>query len=85
MFTHVTEVKHLDNYRLHLTFNTGDGGEVDLIDRLKGEVFSPLRDVELFATATLDPIGKTVTWANGADLAPEYLLQLLKTQSQKAA
>jgi len=85
MFTHVTQVKHLDNYRLHLTFNTGDSGEVDLTERLRGEVFSPLRDVELFATATLDPIGKTVSWASGADLAPEYLLQLLKTQSQQAA
>lgn len=85
MILHVTQVKHLDNYRLHLTFNTGDGGEVDLTERLRGEVFSPLRDVELFATATLDPIGKTVSWASGADLAPEYLLQLLKTQSQQAA
>ncbi len=85
MFTHVTQVKYLDNYRLHLTFNTGDGGEVNLIDRLTGEVFSPLRDVALFATATIDPIGKTVTWANGADLAPEYLLELLKAQNQQAA
>ena len=75
----------MNYYRLHLTFNTGDGGEVDLTERLRGEVFSPLRDVELFATATIDPIGKTVSWANGADLAPEYLLQLLKTQSQQAA
>ncbi len=85
MFIHVTQAKHLQAYRLQLTFNTGDSGEVDLSHRLHGEVFSPLRDVALFATATLDPIGKTVAWANGADLAPEYLLQLLKEQHQTAA
>lgn len=80
MFIHITYVKYLHHYCLELAFNTGDSGKVDLSHRLHGEMFSPLRDVMLFATATLDPIGKTVTWVNGADLAPEYLFKLLKEQ-----
>jgi hypothetical protein len=28
---------------------------------------------------------KTVAWANGADLAPEFLLELLNSQQQRAA
>jgi len=68
-----------------LRFNNGAAGEVDLADELYGEVFAPLRDPELFATATQHPLMRTVAWANGADLAPEYLFELMSRQAQNAA
>lgn len=85
MIVHTTEVTPLPGYRLRLSFNTGETGEVDLSGELEGEVFEPLRDPALFATAHQHPIMRTVAWANGADLAPEFLLELLRGKSQQAA
>lgn len=84
MILHTTEVTPLPGYRLRLTFNTGDTGEVDLSAELGGEVFEPLRDPALFATAHQHPIMRTVAWANGADLAPEFLLELIRGKNQQA-
>ena len=55
------------------------------IDELWGEVFEPLTDAHLFATARQDEVLGTVVWANGADLAPEFLLKLLQEQTSQAA
>lgn len=85
MFLHVTDLKPIAPYRLWLAFNNGESGEVDLERELYGEMFEPLQDKALFATAFVDPEMETVTWANGADLAPEFLLDLLHRQRQQAA
>lgn len=85
MILHTTEVVPLPGYRLHLSFNTGESGEVDLSDELDGEVFEPLRDPALFATAHQHPVMRTVAWANGADLAPEFLLDLMRGKVKQAA
>lgn len=85
MILHTTEVTPLPGYRLHLRFNNGEAGEVDLSNELDGEVFEPLRDPVQFATAMQHPVMKTVAWANGADLAPEFLIELLHKQEQRAA
>lgn len=85
MIVHTTEVTPLPGYRLRLSFNTGEAGEVDLSGELDGAVFEPLRDPALFATAHQHPIMRTVAWANGADLAPEFLLELLRGKRQQAA
>jgi len=85
MILHTTEVKTLPDYRLFLRFNNGASGEVDLRDELAGEIFDTLKDPTQFATAYQHPVMKTVAWANGADLAPEFLLELLNSQQQRAA
>jgi uncharacterized protein DUF2442 len=36
-------------------------------------VFEPLRDPAYFATVQLDPELGTISWPNGADVAPETL------------
>jgi len=41
-------------------------------------VFEPLKDIALFAQASVHPQLHTVTWPNGADLAPEFLYQAVK-------
>lgn len=85
MILHTTEVTPLPGYRLRLSFNTGESGEVDLSGELEGEVFEPLRDPAMFATAHQHPVMRTVAWANGADLAPEYLLELMRGKVKQAA
>lgn len=85
MILHTTEVTPLPGYRLFLRFNNGEAGEVDLSDELDGEVFEALRDPDQFATAYQHTTMRTVAWANGADLAPEFLIDLLHEQKQRAA
>lgn len=85
MILHTTEVTPAPGYRLALRFNNGEAGIVDLANELEGEVFEPLKDPALFATAHQDPLMKTAAWDNGADLAPEFLLDLLHRQRPRAA
>lgn len=85
MILHTTEVKPLAGYRLFLRFNNGVAGEVDLSCELEGDVFEPLRDPALFATADQHPVMRTAAWANGADLAPEFLLDLMRAQRGERA
>lgn len=77
-FLHVTDVQALSGYRLHLAFNNGASGVVDLSAELHGLVFEGLRDTERFSKATL-AFG-TVIWPDDVDLAPEYLYQKLIEQ-----
>ena len=77
----VVSVRYLHNYVLHLRFNNGAEGEVDLAAELEGEVFEPLKNRALFAQVYLHPELRTVTWPNGADLAPEFLLSLLRVSA----
>jgi RNA polymerase sigma-70 factor (sigma-E family) len=70
----VTSVKVTGHYRLHVGFNDGAEGDVDVSDlREAGGVFEPLRDPAYFAQAFVDDDAGTVAWPNGADLAPEVL------------
>jgi hypothetical protein len=85
MILHTTEVTPLPGYRLFLRFNNGAAGEVDLSSELDGEVFEALRDPVQFATAYQHPTMRTAAWANGADIAPEFLFELLHVTEQRAA
>jgi hypothetical protein len=62
-------------------FNNGAEGEVDLAAELDGEVFEPLRDKMLFAQIRVHPDLRTIAWPNGADMAPEVLLSLVRVRA----
>ncbi len=81
MILHVVCVKHLHDYTIHVVFNDGASGEVDLSLELEGEVFAPLKDNALFKTVKVDPLTRTVAWDNGADMAPEFLYDLVRISS----
>lgn len=75
----IRTVEHLGGYRLRLTFADGLIFDLDLAERLAGQlgpVFEPLRDLQVFAQAAVDPEIGTVVWPNGADLAPDALHKL---------
>ncbi|MDI6801924.1 MAG: DUF2442 domain-containing protein [Thermodesulfovibrionales bacterium] len=78
MILHVKEAKYLHDYVIWLRFNDGAEGEVNLKDELYGEVFEPLKDLEMFASFRVDPVLETIVWENGADLAPEFLYNKMK-------
>ncbi len=69
----VIKAKYLGDYRLSLTFDNRKKGEVDLKDRLWGEVFLPLKNKEYFKKFKVDSDLGTISWPNGADIAPETL------------
>jgi hypothetical protein len=68
----VIAVSALEGYRLHVVFDDGVEGDVNLSGRLFGPMFEPLLSPELFAQAAIDEFG-AVCWPNGADLAPDAL------------
>lgn len=80
----VTEAKYLGDYRVWLAFSDDSSGEADLAARLRGEVFEPLKDLSMFSQVRLDPEMDAIVWPNGADLAPEYLKDLVVQQSSVA-
>lgn len=75
-FLEILKAEYVGGYRLRLFFNTGEVRIADLESSLVGEVFQPLRDIEMFKRFTIK--FDTVTWENEADLAPEYLYGISK-------
>ncbi|CAN5376389.1 DUF2442 domain-containing protein [soil metagenome] len=73
MLVQVVEAKYLDGYRIEVSFNDGRKGIVDLRDTLQGPVFEGLKDQVEFRRFVVDRELDTLVWANGADLAPEYI------------
>jgi hypothetical protein len=75
MFIHVEKAKYINDYKVWLLFNDGAEGEIDLSSELYGEIFEPLKDVSFFKSFTLE--GRTLSWCNGADFAPEFLRECI--------
>ncbi len=67
----VIRAEHRGRYRIHLVFNDGLAATVDFEPWLEGPIFEPLKDESTFRRFFID--GGTVTWPNGADVAPEAL------------
>ncbi|MEB3189690.1 MAG: DUF2442 domain-containing protein [Snowella sp.] len=77
MFLHIVSASYIDNYKIKIQFNDHRTGIVDLADSLKGKVFRPLQDLDLFQQFEVDVELGTICWPNGADFAPEYLYFLV--------
>ena len=72
MLKDVVEVRALGGHRVHLRFEDGVQGELDLgrMIRFRG-VFAALVDEHEFAKVRVE-LG-TIAWPNGADLDPDVL------------
>jgi hypothetical protein len=73
----VVRAKYVDDYQIELTFNDGTSGTVDFTNWLEGPVFQPLLNVACFRRFFQD--AGTVSWPNGADIAPETLYEAAST------
>ena len=71
----VVDAKVIPPYTLEVTFDDGMRRRVDIEPVLNGPVFEPLHDPSYFAQVVVDAELGTVTWPNGADLAPEFLYE----------
>lgn len=66
----VSEVENLGGYVLKCTFNNGVVKNVDMSPLFQYPAFKALKDESQFEQFGLD---YTIFWANGADIAPEWL------------
>jgi hypothetical protein len=82
---HVDDFEITGSYKMSLWFNNEESVEVDLENELEGEIFEPLKEPDFFKKAYLNEETGTVEWPNGADFAPEFLLELGKKQTQRSA
>ncbi len=72
MLLTIIDVEYLGDYSLLCSFNNGQRRKVDLTPLLAYPAFADLRDKGNFIQFGLD---HTIFWANGADIAPEYLYE----------
>lgn len=72
MILMVQSTEYVGNYTLVCTFNNGVKKRVDLSPLLKYPAYEELKDEKEFIRYGVDG---TVFWANGADIAPEYLFE----------
>ena len=82
MLLKIIEAKYIQDYQIALVFNNGVKGLIDLANEFRGPVFQALKDPAYFKTFQLNRW--TIEWDNGADLAPEFLYNLMLEQAKKS-
>lgn len=79
MIPAITSVEPRNGHRLHLVFDDGTRGEVDVAELVPFRgVFAPLENSTEFRRVRVDPDSGTVAWPNGADLDPLILYAKIK-------
>ena len=73
-FLEIDKAEYLHDYSIKVYFTDKTVKMVDLKNHLNGEVFLPLRKIDLFKEFTI-PLN-TIEWSNGADFAPEFLYEI---------
>jgi len=61
------------DYTLEIGFDDSSFRVIDFRSILAGEIYGPLRDLNVFNLATIDPEVGTIVWLNGADFDPATL------------
>ncbi len=74
-YPRLVEAKYLGSYRLHIKFEDGREGVVDLSEDLWGDYRSALRDPAIFAAFFID--GDVLAWDNGAEFDSDDLYHQL--------
>lgn len=86
----VIKIEYKGCFVYRVIFDDGQSGDIDFSEYIgRGPVFEPLRDPTFFKKAAIE--GGTISWPNGADIAPETLYEKISRQqvaspgAQKAA
>lgn len=85
MLKDIISLKPLEEYQLHLCFEDGTEGIVDIsqIIQFTG-IFAPLQDRAYFSQVQVNPEIGTISWSNEADLDPDVLLKMLSLHGLKS-
>jgi uncharacterized protein DUF2442 len=63
----------LGPYTLRVQFDDQSWQTIDFEPILRGAMYGPLRNLELFSQVRIDPEVQTLVWPNGADFDPATL------------
>ncbi len=74
------EVKPLENYLLHLTFDNGENKIFDVKPLISGSWFGELKNENIFNTVRISE--NTVEWITGQDVCPDDLYYLSKNSTK---
>jgi hypothetical protein len=69
----VVQATYLNDYKIKIIFDNGEEKIADCTKWLRGELFEPLKDLGYFQRFFAD--GWSISWPNGADIAPETLYE----------
>ena len=69
----VIQADYVSGYKIRITFDNGQTRIADCSKWIGDGVFEPLRDKNYFKKFFVD--GWTISWKNGADIAPETLYE----------
>lgn len=69
----VTGLEHRGPFTLRVSFEDGTSQVIDFRSVLRGEIYGPLMDPDMFAQVQVDPEAHTLVWPNGADFDPAVL------------
>lgn len=58
---------------LDIGFGDGTRQRIDFRPVLRGELYGPLCDIDVFERVAIDPVAHTLVWPNGADFDPATL------------
>ena len=67
----VIDVTPLADYKVVVSFDTGETRIFDVMPYISGDWFGKLRNIEVFNTVRI--AGNTIEWAEGQDIAPHEL------------
>jgi Protein of unknown function (DUF2442)/Domain of unknown function (DUF4160) len=84
----VTKFSIVAPYTLQVSFDDNSEQRIDFRPILAGELYAPLRDIEIFNKVALDPEVHTLVWPNGADFDPATLHdwpQLKEAMTERAS
>lgn len=65
----------VEPYTLRIAFDDGAERTINFESVLYGEMFGPLRDLQMFNQVRLDEEVRTLVWPNGADFDPWTLYE----------
>ena len=72
----VKKVKYFYDFVLEIKFNDGKIKYIDLAGIVGcNGIFQPLQNIDYFKTVSIDAVGNTICWDNGADICPDTLYE----------
>jgi len=72
----ILNVEPLENYKIKLTYETGEIKIMDVLPYMTGRWYVELFDHNYFKSVHLISDGQGIEWANGQDIAPHELYDM---------